>query len=448
MINLMNMKIIAAFTILFFTFATQSSNAQTPSKYGATPEDSVNCLNKLSEYNEFFKQKDYQAAIPGWRWVFINCPKSSKKMFSNGEKMYKSFIRKQKDTEKKDKLIDTLLSIYDKRIENFGQEGFVLGKKGVDMMQYRSNSYEEAYTILTTSVGKQGKKSKGSALTAYFQSAVLMLENEKIEKTKLIEIFENINIVIEYHLAKITDEKKRKFYATAKENTAKLFEPIASCEDLIEMYTTRFDENAENADWLKRGTAMLDKKECTEDPLFVKMAETLHNLEPSSESAYNIGKMLMKKGQNEKALTFYKQAVELQADTMKKADYLLTLSNHCFKNLKQFDVARLYARKAASLKSNWGAPYILIGDMYAASAKSCGTNDFESSAVYWSAVDKYIRAKSIDGSIAEEANKKIATWSKYFPNQKDAFFYGFNDGQPYSIACWINETTKVRVQQQ
>jgi hypothetical protein len=133
---------------------------------------------------------------------------------------------------------------------------------------------------------------------------------------------------------------------------------------------------------------------------------------------------------------------------MKKADYLLTLSNHCFKNLKQFDVARSYARKAANLKSNWGAPYILIGDMYAASAKSCGTNDFESSAVYWSAVDKYIRAKSIDGSIAEEANKKIATWSKYFPNQKDAFFYGFNDGQSYSIACWINETTKVRVQQQ
>ena len=445
----MKMKTFATSTLLFFILTIQISYAQQPSKYGATPEDSINCLNKLSEYNEFFKQKDYAAAISGWRWVFNNCPKSSKKMFSNGEKMYKSFIRKQKEKEQKQKLVDTLLTIYDKRIENFGQKGFVLGKKGVDIMKYRKkDSYEEAYNILAESIEIQGKKSKGSALTAYFESTVKMLENEKIEKSKLIEIFENINSIIEYQLGKITDEKKRKFYVTAKENTAMLFEPIASCEDLISMYSARFDANAENAGWLKRGTSMLDKKQCTDDPLFVKMAETLHNLEPSAESAYSIGKMLMAKGQNQKALTFYTQAVELQEDTMKKADYLLTLSNHSFKNLKQFDVARSYARKAANLKSNWGEPYILIGDMYAASAKSCGTNDFESSAVYWSAVDKYIRAKSIDGSIAEEANKKIATWSKYFPNQKDAFFYGFNDGQSYTIGCWINESTKVRVQQQ
>ena len=64
--------------------------------------------------------------------------------------------------------------------------------------------------------------------------------------------------------------------------------------------------------------------------------------------------------------------------------------------------------------------------------------------------DKKYLDKTIDlhGYTLEEANKKIATWSKYFPNQKDAFFYGFNDGQSYTIACWINETTKVRVQQQ
>ena len=53
---------------------------------------------------------------------------------------------------------------------------------------------------------------------------------------------------------------------------------------------------------------------------------------------------------------------------------------------------------------------------------------------------------AIDAAVAEEARKKIATWSKYFPGTKDAFFYGFNDGESYDISCWINETTTVRVQ--
>ncbi|HIN38659.1 MAG TPA: hypothetical protein EYM84_00125 [Flavobacteriales bacterium] len=424
----------------------EGSFAQKKGKYGATPEDSIKCVENLSLYIEFYKQKNYNDAIIGWRWVFNNCPKSSKKMYADGASMYKKFAKKEKDPIKKGNLIDTLMIIYDQRIENFKQEGFVLGMKGEAYMQFRKEGVDEAYKVLKKSVSLQGNKSKAGPLTAYFQSTILMLEQEKVDKGLMIETFGKISGIIDYQLSILKDEKKRSFYISAKENIEILFGPIASCEDLIKLYTSRYEENKENIDWLKRSTALMAKKSCTNDPLFVTLAETLNRLQPSAESAYNISKMLIDKGQHNKAATYLKEAIDLQEDEEKKAGYYMTLANHAFKNLGQKTQARTYAQKAINTKPSWGEPYLAIGDYYAASSKECGTNDFEKAAVYWVSVDKYKKAKAIDPSCADVANKKIATWSKYFPNQKDAFFYGFNDGKPYSVGCWINETTTVRVQ--
>ncbi|MFH1319878.1 MAG: hypothetical protein ABII90_04390 [Bacteroidota bacterium] len=416
-------------------------------KYGATPEDSVKCVQNLSLYIEFYKQKNYQDAITPWNWLIANCPKSSKKMYANGVVLMNYMINKEKDADRKERLIDRLMMIYDQRIKYFGQEGFVLGKKGVDMLQYRKDKPGEAFEVLKRSVELEDKESQAGTVTAYFQLSAILLEQEKLTKEDIIGIFDKVSGIIDYNLFSITDENKKKYYQTAKENVEILFAPIASCEDLVKLYSTRFDENSGNADWLKRATRMMDNKGCTEDPVFVKLSETLHSLDPSALSAYNIGKMLIGRNQYSKASIFLKQAIELEEENNTKAEYFLTLANLYFSNLKQYSQARTYAQKAIALRSGWGIPYILIGDMYSSTAKECGENEFEQSAVYWAAVDKYIQAKNVDSSVIEDANKKIATWSKYFPNNKDAFFYGgFSDGQSYTVGCWINETTTVRVQ--
>ena len=416
-------------------------------KYGTTPEDSVQCVQNLSLYIEFFKQKNYQDAIAPWRWLIANCPKSSKKMYINGVKLMKFVIKNEKDADRKEKHIDTLMMVYDQRIKSWGEEGKVLGKKVADMYRYRKNKPDEAFETLKRSVELQGNKSEAGALVAYFQVSVAMLKKEKTEKESVIEDFGKVSEIIDYNLSTITNEKKKGYYLTAKENVEKLFEPIASCKDLINMYVDMFKGNEENVQWLKKATQMLDKKDCTDDPLFIELAETLHNLEPSAVSAYNIGKMLIGKGQYSKASTLLKQAVELEEDNSKKANYYLTLAGLYARNLKQYSQGRSFAQKAIAARSGWGKPYIMIGDMYSSSAKECGENDaFKKNAVYWVAVNKYKKAKAVDGSMVEDANKKIATYSKYFPKKNDAFFYNYTEGESYTVNCWINETTTVRVQ--
>ena len=103
------------------------------------------------------------------------------------------------------------------------------------------------------------------------------------------------------------------------------------------------------------------------------------------------------------------------------------------------------AYKSIELLPQWGKPFILIGDIYAASSSKCGENAFEIGMVYSAAIDKFKKAKSVDTSMTHLANKKIASYSKYLPSNEDAFFSGSKDGESYNVGCWINETTRVRI---
>ena len=79
----------AILVVIALVLVSGSTFAQKKGKYGATDEDSVKCVENLSLYIEFFKQNNYADALSGWRWVYNNCPRSSKKMYANGAKMYK-----------------------------------------------------------------------------------------------------------------------------------------------------------------------------------------------------------------------------------------------------------------------------------------------------------------------------------------------------------------------
>ena len=96
------------------------------------------------------------------------------------------------------------------------------------------------------------------------------------------------------------------------------------------------------------------------------------------------------------------------------------------------------------LRPDEGNAYLIIGDMYAASASDCGNNDLTKKVAYWAAVDKYYKAKSVDPDMIDIAKKRIETYSKHFPGSETIFFYDLTEGDSYTVECWINEKTTVR----
>ena len=136
------------------------------------------------------------------------------------------------------------------------------------------------------------------------------------------------------------------------------------------------------------------------------------------------------------------QAIELETDDAKKAEYSYTTAQILF-TMKQLSKAKTYANKAISLNGRYGAPYILLGQMYASNIK-WHDEAAMNKCTYFAAIDKFQRAKSVDPSVAEEANKLISTYSAYTPKPEDLFFLGLKKGDNVTIGGWIGETTTIR----
>ena len=115
-----------------------------------------------------------------------------------------------------------------------------------------------------------------------------------------------------------------------------------------------------------------------------------------------------------------------------------------FSKFNNLDGARSQALNAIEKMPSWGAPYILIGNLYASSSNVCGDNEFEKTTVFWAAVDKFQQAISVDPEVNGEGTELVQKYSRYFPNVEDAFFNGLEEGQNYNVGCWINENTTVR----
>lgn len=110
---------------------------------------------------------------------------------------------------------------------------------------------------------------------------------------------------------------------------------------------------------------------------------------------------------------------------------------------KKLSQARSYCQKAISFNENYGAPYILIANLYAMSPNWSDESALNK-CTYFAVIDKLQRAKAVDPSVAEEANKLIGTYSGHTPQAKDLFMLGYKQGDRITIGGWIGETTTIR----
>ncbi len=441
------LSLLIIFTISLFAFSSLQAQEKVK-KYG---EDSVNCIMNLSLYKEFFKQwksSGYKNdaildVIPPWRSVFLGCPASRQSLYLDGVKIMTWRVQNTKDEALRNNLIDTLMMVYDQRIQYFQKEGYVLGRKGVDLYTYRPEDFEEAYKVIERSIEVDGNKSYPDVLVFYMRATKKMIDEGKAPVDIIFENYDRCSQIIDFNLKKYAgDQKKFSNWENVKGNIDITFEPYATCDALVEIYSPKFQENPNDLEMLKKLTKLLDKKKCVNKQLYFDATIKLYDLEPSPESAYLIGKMMMEKEEYSKALAYLKEGEKLEDEDNVFNSFLMLAE--AYSRLKNYPAARSYALKASKINPNDGRSYILIGDMYAASGKECGTNDISKKAVYWAAVDKYYVAKRVDADLAQVAADRINTYSAHFPQTETIFFHNLNEGDDYRVECWINETTKVR----
>lgn len=454
------------------------------SKYG---NDSVACVTNMSIYSEAYKQWEASKFNPesismemvkAWREVLLNCPRASQLVYTRGEKIVDYFIRT--NPAQKDAYIDTLCMMMDNRMKYFpidpktgnSQVANIMGRKGLLIYTYNKDRYEEAYNTLKDAVALDPSQMQGAYLDAYFKTTIDMVNNNKAEKMTVIDVYQELSEVIDDNIKVLAEnevslqeareeaeaggdaeavagldkqlEKNEKSINNnkgTKSNLDNLFQPYASCEDLIKVFSAKMKETPDDVTLLKRITTILDKKECTDSKLFLDAAVRLNELEPSPEASYSLGVKFFKDKKYSDAATFFEQATKTENNDRRYRAYRNLA--FCYQNMGSFSRAREIARRASQVDPTAGEPYLIIAQLYASSAGQF-SGEIESKAVFWAAVDKCQKAKAIDPSIADRANSLIRAYTAAFPSMETIFFNDYNEGQSYNVGGWIGETTTIR----
>jgi len=418
--------------------------AQDVSKYGDDPET---CGIKLSTYTEFFNQGNYKDAMSSWRWCFLNCPEATKNIYIHGTTIIEHFINNAADETEKQTYIDTLMIVYDNRIQHFGQEGMVLGRKGLSMLKYRSGQVQEAYDVFARSFELSGNATAYYALKYYMNTSVVLFGSEDLTKEKIVEIYSNVSDAINYQIANETKEAKLLKINAAAAEIEQLFvnSGAADCIAIINLFGPKFEANPEDFDLAKKIVGLLDRgigDECKLSDLYMNAAVAVYNVEQNSSSAHSIAQGYFKRDDGVNAEKYYKEAIGLEEDALKKADMYYELGLLYYNTIKNYPAARTAARNAIASNPKHGKAYMLIGRVYAASG--CGESAFEKKSVNWLIVDQFVKAKSVDSELATEANEMIGRYSSRFPTLEEVFWLNLSEGQSVTIGCWINETTTIR----
>jgi len=413
------------------------------SKYGATPADSVECVKNLSLYQEYMKQNASADAYAPYRELLRICPACSKGVYQNGVKMFNAFIAKEKDAARKERLIDSLMLNYDLRITHFGEKAFVLGRKGVDLQYHRSAKCQEAYDLLKESVDLGGSRSEPGTLSAYYQSLNCLYAAGAATKEQMLSEYVKVIGTIEQALADpATKEVDMEYWVKARDNVNSVFFRVAECKEIGDIAAKLVQERPDDLELKGRLLKVLNGKDCTEEKVYLVLAEDVHRANPTSESAYSLGQSLVKKGDMSGALKYMKEAVDLCTGCSDRVKYLLkagqvssAAGNHA--------QARSFANQVLQLEPKNGEALILIGNAVVSSAGNCEVP--EKWGVYWLAYDYYQKARSLDPSVAEKASERMGSCNARFPTKEELFFHQLADGASYQAACGgLSETTTVR----
>ncbi|MBQ6311462.1 MAG: hypothetical protein IJK74_07955 [Bacteroidales bacterium] len=416
------------------------------SAQGRFGKDSAECVNNLNFYQDYLKQGNMDEAYSYWKEAMKFCPaKVSQNLYINGRKILLSRLNKTADVADRDKIIDSILILAETRAQLFPKNA-KKAKEGrlSDMMVFYGQNPDKAKKIFenldayATEFGAEADHEL--VVNSMIKATELFAAGQQTEED-IMNLYSKYNDIFEARRAAMPEDTTIDA-AEAMLQNAFINSGVATCDNLIKVFTPRFEQNQDDMTMLKTISGLLNSNECTESDLFSKVVAQMYKLEPSAGTAYYLYRFFNSKGDKATALNYLKEATNV-AEGVDKGTYLYELATIHYGN-HQYGAAVSTARQAAELNPKYaGKAEMLIGTIWAATP--CAGDEIAKRAKFWVATDYMQRAKAKDPSLAAEADRNIARYRNYFPTAQDAFMYDLTDGKGYSISCGgMSASTTVR----
>jgi tetratricopeptide (TPR) repeat protein len=387
--------------------------------------------------------KELKSAIVPYTWMLQNVPNHHVSLYISGADLFDKLASMEKDPARKKVYVDSLMIVYDARIKNCGDEGNVMNRKALSFVKYNANEKPaESLQILDKVIELNGNNVSDGALVPYMQ--VIRLNKSKLKTLtdeQILQRYDKVISIIDAKIQKAQSEGKPvDKLQTMKTQVDEILVSMVTvdCNFVKKNLEPKYIQNKKDMVLAKKIFAFMLQGKCTDDPLWLEVAENIHNSgEKNCGLAKNLGKIYMAKENWDKGAQYLKEAQELCTDAADKGEIILLRGQmEAVKGSKSAarDLYRQAAQADASLqKEVWEK----IGDLYMTSFDACKQlkSKVDDRLVFLVAYDYYAKAGN---------SKKMANAKENFPSVEEIFTEGVEKGSSKSVGCWIGETTTVR----
>ena len=420
------------------------------------------CNTLASYYQEYYKQKNYPSAMTNWRKAYAVCAKNFKQnIYVHGAVLMNMEIQKNikaKNMDLAKAQYDSLLTLLDERLQYYptAKKGGVIVQNKVDVLNNKGsyvlnyialngNDQKYLYNMLMPIVDELGVETSTPLLVNAFDASVAVYRENQLTADEVIANYEKIMGYLTEATPKNDAEAEE--YAKARGTVQNLFadSKVASCENLLAIFTPRYEEDPENVAVVSNIVRLMSKADdCVNNDLYLKAVTSLHKLDPSAKSAYGLYKLNAARGNVADACSYLEDAIASEdSDEETDAEYFYELARFAYANGlrgKAYDAAK----KVLDMDKGYnGGAYMIMGNLWASTP--C-TGEVDKYARYWVATDFYQKARNADPEKAEDAAAAIGRVSIYYPEASEIFMYDLSAGQSYTVSCGgMSASTTVRV---
>lgn len=393
--------------------------------------------------------KELKGAVKPFNWMLENVPNHHVSLYITGADLFDKLATLEKDPKKKRAYIDSLMIVYDLRMKNCGDESNVLNRKGLSFVKFNANEKPaESIKMIEQMIEKNGNNVSDGALVPYIQ--VIAIHQAKVKPgftdEQILERFDKINAVIDAKIQQAQSQGKQDQvtkYNTMKTQIEELLPKTGvkiDCDFVKKSMEPKYKQNPTDMVLAKKIFTYMLQGKCTDDPLWLEVAEKLHNEggEKNCGLAKNLGKIYMAKENFEKGAQYLKEAQELCTETADKGEILMLRGQLEAVKGSKSSARDLYRQAATADPSLQKEVFEKIGDLYLTSFDACKQlkSKVDDRLVFLIAYDYYQRAGN---------TKKMAQAKENFPSKEEIFTEGVDAGSSKSLtSCWVGESTTIR----
>ena len=453
------MKVVKLFIGLAFALVASSASAQDfndpqYAKWGDSAEQRKENILASTFLKEELANRNYNQAAKYLQQLLQNCPGASENTFVRGVTLYKNKINRAKSLAEKNGYVDSLLLLYDIRLQYFGAhpkrgKAYILDRKAREHLTYREGDREGVRADFEVAIAAHievNGKADPELVAIYFKNLCDDYANDIVDAMTIVNAYDANSKHFE-NLDPTQAEFKSQFESCFGLSGA------ASCENLQKIFEPKIAATPNDEAVLSQAFHLMAKANCESD-FFLSVGEMYYGLKPQSEIAMLLAQIFQNKKDFAKANRYLREALAKE-EVAEEREKLLARIGILEMTANNYVEAVKVLKESIDVDEtdDDGLALYFLAQCYVAGAKDCGT-ELAKHSVYWVAYDilqKAIPLMEAAGISQAEAAKQLASsYRSVFPTAEECFFAELKEDASYTVTCGLAKglTTRVRYRAQ